>query len=84
MFENLLNNSSEPLFVERWFFSFFCLSGFAILTLVAILTILFEYLRSVKEMVVCIANQWRSEKFYGEGNIISIFFEAYFISEEQI
>ena len=44
MSENLLNNSSQPLFVKCWICSFFCHSGFAILTLVAILTFLFEYI----------------------------------------
>ena len=44
MSENLLNNSSQPLFVECWFCGFFGHSGFAILTLVAILTFLFDYI----------------------------------------
>ena len=52
---DILNNSSQPLFVECWFCSFFYHSGFAILTLIAILTFLFDYLGSVKEKVVYIA-----------------------------
>ena len=44
MSENLLNNSSQPLFVECWFCAFLCHPGVAILILVAILTFLFEYI----------------------------------------
>ena len=61
---DILNNSSQPLFVECWFCSSFYHSGFAILTLIAILTFLLEYLRSVKEMVVYIAACKVVERFH--------------------
>ena len=59
---DILNNSSQMLFVECWFCSFFCHLGFPLLTLVTTLTFLVEYLRSLKEMVVYIANMWGNGK----------------------